>query len=574
MCGVAGIAGPGAGTLTGPLRAMRAALGHRGPDAEGEKFYADCALGHTRLSIIDLANGGQPFEYGAGQAGDTTCVVFNGEIYGYLELRGQISAPLRSASDTELIPALYAEHGVDLCRFLPGMFAFGLWDEPNKRLVCGRDRFGEKPLYWATTPDGRFVFASELPALLASGLVRPRLNLRAVSAYLALRYVPEGMTIYEDVHLLPPGHALVFEAGSVRTFAYWTAPAPFASPPAFDEAREEFRRLMAQAVRRCIVADVEVAVLLSGGLDSTTIAALASQEARLHAFSFGFEGARNELPFARDAAARYGLPLIELDEGELDLPAMLLDMPRVYGEPFADPSAVPTCALCRRVAEHVKVAVGGDGGDELLAGYSWYKPLLEVEQGVVSGGWSAVAERHWRLNTYFQPEQIAALGLPEAARPRLIAPTGTLDDALRLDVDTFLAADILRKVDRAAMASHLELRSPFLERDLAEFLLALPWQYKAVAGRDKILLREAFSSAWPESIRSRGKQGFGANVFEWQKRPDVMPLREHYLFGPNRRIRQLFAPEAYARCAADTANLGWLLLVLSIWLESAPCELP
>ncbi len=570
MCGIVGVAGPGAGLLTESLRTMRAALGHRGPDAQGEKLYPDCALGHTRLSIIDLAGGGQPLTYGDG----STCVVFNGEIYGYRELRERIAAPLNTASDTELIPALYAEHGCDLCKHLPGMFAFALWDEPNRRLFCGRDRFGEKPFYWSRTRDGLFVFASELPALLASGLVRPRLNLRAVSAYLALRYVPEGMTIYEDVHLLPPGNALVFEDGRVCSFAYWTAPAPMAAPPAPDEAREEFARLMEQAVRRCIVSDVEVAVLLSGGLDSTTIAALASREARLHAFSFGFEGGRNELPYAREAAARYGLPLTELAEGELDLPSMLLAMPRVYGEPFADPSAVPTCALCRRVAKHVKVAVGGDGADELLAGYSWYKPLLDVEPGGASYGWSPVAEHHWRSNTYFQPEQIAALGLPEVGRPRLTAPTGTLDDALRLDIGTFLAADILRKVDRAAMSSGLELRSPFLDRDLAEFLIALPWTYKIAPGRDKILLRETFSGLWPESIRTRGKQGFGANVFTWQQRPDVVALREYYLFGKNRRIRELFPHAVYERYAADTANLGWLLLVLSIWLESARYELP
>lgn len=570
MCGIAGIAGPSAGLLAGPLRAIRAALGHRGPDAQGEKLYPDCALGHTRLSIIDLAGGGQPLTYGDG----STCVVFNGEIYGYRELRGRITEPLFTTSDTELIPALYAEHGCDLCRHLPGMFAFALWDERNRLLFCGRDRFGEKPFYWSLTQEGLFVFASELPALLASGLVRPRLNLRAVSAYLALRYVPEGMTIYEDVHLLPPGHAVVFEDGRVRSFAYWTAPVPMAAPPTFDEAREEFARLMDQAVRRCIVSDVDVAVLLSGGLDSTTIAALAARETRLHAFSFGFESGRNELPYARAAATHYSLPLTELVEGELDLPKMLLAMPRVYGEPFADPSAVPTCALCRRVAEHVKVAVGGDGADELLAGYSWYKPLLDVGPGGASDGWSPVAEHHWRLNTYFQPEQIAEFGLPEVVRPRLSKPTGTIDDALRLDINTFLTADILRKVDRAAMTSGLELRSPFLDRDLAEFLIALPWTYKIAAGRDKILLREAFSGLWPESIRTRGKQGFGANVSTWQQRPDVVALREHYLFGRNLRIRQLFPRAVYERFAADTSNFGWLLLVLSIWLESTHFELP
>ncbi|ACU88253.1 asparagine synthase (glutamine-hydrolyzing) [Desulfomicrobium baculatum] len=570
MCGIAGIAGKHARRFSPALVAMREAIAHRGPDAQGEQFFENCALGHTRLSIIDLSTGDQPFAYGK-----NISVVFNGELYGYKELRARLSVPLRSTSDTELIPALYTLYGVACVPRLPGMFAFALWDDREQRLLCARDRFGEKPLYYAHTDDGSLVFASEIKAIIRSGLVRPVINRTAVANFLTLRYVPEGMTIYRDVHSLPPGHALVHENDNTTVFPYWQPPAPMEHPPSPEEAAEEFRTLMTRAVRGCLVADVEVGLLLSGGLDSTTIAAHAVREMPLRSFAFGFAGPRDERPFAREVAIAYGLDHVELADDVLDLPAMLMTLCRVYDEPFADSSALPTYMLCRRVREHVKVALTGDGGDELLAGYDyWYGPLAgatDPQGGRV--GWSRSAERHWADVTHFSEAEIADMQLPRVQRPRIVHASGSVDDAMRLDIATFLPADILKKIDRAAMAHGLELRAPFLDNELASFLISLPWQFKTDGTRHKIIMRQAFAEIWPESIRRRGKQGFGTSVRDWLLHPDMQPLRAYYLLGRKRRIRSLLPGEQVDRHATNTAHKGWHMLVLAAWLEHSPWEL-
>lgn len=570
MCGIAGITGKHARRFAPALAAMREALRHRGPDAQGEQFFENCALGHTRLSIIDLSTGDQPFAYD-----QDISVVFNGELYGYKELRSELSIPLRSSSDTELIPALYKLHETDCVPRLPGMFSFALWDDRKQRLLCARDRFGEKPFYYAFSNDGSLVFASEIKAIIRSGLIRPIINRNAVANFLTLRYVPEGMTIYRNVHTLPPGHALLHEDGKTTVYRYWQPPAPMSHPPSLEEAAEEFRTLLGRAVRRCLVADVEVGILLSGGLDSTTIAAHAAREMPLRSFAFGFKGPRDERPFAREAAAAYELNHVDLADDELDIPAMLMTLCQIYDEPFADPSALPTYMLCKRVREHVKVALSGDGGDELLAGYDyWYTPLAgETDSRDIGTGWSRSAERHWADITHFSEAEIEEMDLPRVKRPRIANPSGSVDDAMRLDIATFLPADILKKIDRASMAHGLELRAPFLDNELASFLISLPWKFKTDGTQHKIIMRQAFAKMWPKSIQIRGKQGFGTNVRDWLLHPDMQPLRAYYLLGQKRHIRSLLPGEQVDRYATDTAHKGWHMLVLASWLEHAPWEL-
>ena len=571
MCGIAGIVAPECSRHRLALEGMCRSLAHRGPDAQGVHFYPNCGLAHTRLAIIDLATGDQPLFYDQGRLG----VVFNGELYGYKEIRAGLDLPFHTTSDTELIPALYRLHGTDMCRHLPGMFAFALWDEPRQRLFCARDRFGEKPFYYALLPNGELVFASELKAILRSGLVRPVLSRKAVGEYLTLRYVPEGMTIYSTIETLPPGCALVWENGTVRVFPYWDLPLPLDPAPSYNEAKEEFARLLTQAVRRCLVADVEVGGLLSGGLDSTTIVALFSGDAKLRTFAFGFTGKRDERPYAREAAAFHDLPYTELTDEIIDFPYLLRRMIEVYDEPFADSSAIPTWMLCRLVSQHVKVAVTGDGGDELLAGYDyWYRRLARNRYvgRWTSPGWSRCADNHWQDITYFPEHELSAMGMPLPTRPVLAAPSDSLDDALRMDLRGFLVGDVLRKIDRAAMSHGLELRAPFLDRDLASFLIALPWRYKSDGETDKRLLRSAFEHLWPPLIRTRGKQGFGTDVSLWLTRPDTIPLRRYYLLEKQRRIRELIPGPVLDAYAQDTGIKAWLLFILAMWLEHTPWE--
>ena len=540
-------------------------LAHRGPDAKGHVSFEKCLLGHRRLSIIDVEGGIQPFLV----SNESIATVFNGELYGYTEIKKNISGKFYSKSDTELIPNLYKLYGDSFVKHLPGMFAFGLWDNNLELLICGRDRLGEKPLYYEITEDGSFLFASEIKAIVKSRLVKLELNREALASFLTLRYIPEGLTIYKEIHTLPPGHQLCWRDGRLDIKSYWRLPESNTNPPRIEDASEELQYLLKKSVQKSLVADVEVGLLLSGGLDSSTLAAIATNEQKIRSFAFGFEGERDERPYARSVAEMYGLDHHELSDGLLDLPAMLEMMPFVYDEPFGDTSAIPTYLLCEKVSKYVKVALSGDGGDELLAGYDyWYNPLVDLSNSNIDLNSQAnILNRHWQDVKHFSDQEIIDFGLIPMSRPQLRRSYGSVDDAMRMDLVTFLPADILKKTDRAAMANGLELRAPFLDVDVVEFLVSLPWQYKTNGVDSKILLRNAYSRMWPDSIRSRTKQGFGTRVKDWMMRPDMLMMREFYLKGRNRKIRTLFSDSMIDRYAEATGQRGWLLLVLAIWLE-------
>jgi asparagine synthase (glutamine-hydrolysing) len=379
MCGIVGIVAPDAARREAPIRRMIGSLRHRGPDGEGEHYFPGCALGHTRLSIIDRAGGAQPMLTRDGQ----TAVVFNGEIYGYKDLRDTIlrDYPFRTSSDTEILLALYERGQESMLDRLPGMFAFAMWDERRQQLFCARDRFGEKPFFYASAADGTFVFASELKAILASGLIDPVIDPDSVAHYLRYLYVHPHRTIYRNVHVLPPAHRLIYRGRRLDVASYWRLPDP-GLPVGLDEAAEQFRTLMSRAVAKQLIADVPVGAFLSGGLDSSTIVALAAAErGRCRTFSFGFGPVIDELPFARGIAERYGTEHTELTDTQTDVADLLTQMAEVYDEPFADSSNIPTFLLCQQARRHVTVALTGEGADELLAGYSfWYRPLFEIDQ--------------------------------------------------------------------------------------------------------------------------------------------------------------------------------------------------
>lgn len=567
MCGIAAIVAPEAGRLRPRLAAMLDAQAHRGPDGRGVTALRGCLLGHVRLSILDAEGGAQPMRAAPGGA----AVAFNGELYDYRERRRAYAHPFRTDSDTELLLATHARHGRDMCRHLRGMFAFALWDEARQRLVCGRDRFGEKPLYYARGEAGELLVASELPALLASGLVLPHVDRTGLAAYLRMGFVPEGLTMFREVRQLPPGHTLLWEDGRLTLERFWTPPPPLARPPRPAEAVRLFRALMERAVERSLVADVEVGILLSGGLDSTTVAGLATRRGTFRAFAFGLDGPKSELGYARAAAQRLGLPLTECAALDVDLPALLQCLPRIYGEPLADTSSLTTLLLCREVARHVKTALAGDGGDELLGGYSWYAGLERAAAagGAVSNGWTRHAAAHFQRRSFASSAQLREAGL-EPWYPTLPPYlTDTVDDALRMDVAAFLPSDVLKKTDRAAMRCGLELRSPFLDADLADYLLALPPEFKRAHGRDKLLLRAAFGALWPPCVRTRPKQGFGMNSAALLARSDVRELARASLTGAGRAIHELL-PRPFVEARADARDkLGWALLILALWCEDA-----
>ena len=628
MCGITGWASlnshtpppEGAREL---LHSMCERMVHRGPDSEGSYVTSGVALGMRRLAIIDLVTGEQP----AFNEDKSVTVVLNGEIYNYRELRIDLEKRghvFRSASDTEVLPHLYEEYGDEMIRELNGMFAFALWDNRRRRLLIARDRFGEKPLYWGVF-DKTLLFASEPKVLLAHPAVKPSLNLQALRQYLSFDYVPAPFSIYEGINKLPAAHKLVVEDGRVETERYWCLSYKTAEPvPSEDEAAEHLRELMADAVRMRLVSDVPLGVLLSGGVDSSTVAALAvaaSHEA-VKTFSISFaEASFDESAYARGVAKFLGTDHHE-ERLSANLAANLVsEIGAWMDEPFSDPSLVPTYLLSRFTRKHVTVALGGDGGDELFAGYPMYaglrwaelykrvpsalrtsvvEPLIKLlpvktknlsfdykALRFVSGAkYDAVARHHVWFGSFTPEEQtelltadaLAASDSDIYAQARQFADECDSADLVTrmqsVDTRLYLAEDILTKVDRASMAVSLEVRAPFLDPRVAEYVASLPCNYKLRGQKTKYILKKAVKEMLPPFVTKRGKKGFGVPVAEWLK-VKLRPLARDLLSPERVRRAGVFNPNYIARLqdehergVANHRKLLWTLLMFELWHES------
>ena len=614
---------PGEGA-TELLRSMCARMTHRGPDSEGLMTQTGVALGMRRLAIIDLASGEQPAWSEDGQV----AVVLNGEIYNYKELRADLEDrghSFRSASDTEVLPHLYEEYGTGMLSHLNGMFAFALWDARRRRLFVARDPFGEKPLYWGVF-GGRLLFASEPKVLLAHPSVETRLNLDALRQYLSFDYVPAPLSIYEGIQKLPAAHALTLEDGRVQVWPYWQL--SYRKPervPTEEEAAARVEELLADSVRMRLVSDVPLGVLLSGGVDSSTVAALAVRASHetVKTFSISFA----EKSFDESAYARGVADFLHTDHHEERLSANLAaDLVGEIGswmdEPLSDPSVVPTYLLSRFTRQHVTVALGGDGGDEIFAGYPMYPAhrlakvysqvphtarrllvesivrRLPVKTKNLSLDFKArrflegmryddlVARHHIWFGSFTPDEQMSLL-TPAARRASgadiyagaraLLAEcdaTDTVERMQYLDTKLYMAEDILTKVDRTSMAVSLEVRAPFLDRRVVEYVASLPATYKLRGNTSKYILKRAMRPHLPPFVTRRGKKGFGVPVAEWLK-GRLQPLARD-LLSPARLSRHGLFDAAYVarlqdeheRGAANHRKLLWALLVFELWHES------
>lgn len=600
MCGISGIVSERAGERIGNLRAMIKSQHHRGPDDNGHWLTGACALGHNRLSIVDLGSGHQPMLDSTKQF----AIVFNGEIYGYKDLRRDTPFDYRTESDTEVILALYARYGSDCIQRLPGMFAFAIWDERRKVLFAARDRFGEKPFYYALTREGELLFASELKAIVASGLVEPEIDPRSVAYYLNKLYVDPARTIYRNVHVLPPGHALEFVDGQLKIYRYWRFPAP-RSDITLGAACEQFESLLGRAVDKQLIADVPVAAFLSGGLDSSTIVGEAVKySANLTTLSYRFADGLDEGPFARAVAELHKTRHVELFDEKVDIAALIRKMAIIYDEPFGDSSCIPTYLICKKAREFSKVVLTGDGGDELLGGYvSRYRPMVifadhlrksraQTLLGLLFFGSlrKLLPKGNATLNNFanglksrlkfpniptaldaaanFFPErELVQAGMQSEGVAVEFELEGSVNDAMKADLLGYMPGDILVKTDRAAMANGLELRAPFLDVELAEFLISLPGALKIDRRQDKILLRRTFEESWPATLRGRSKQGFGAPVTQWLKLPDVAEMKAE-IFAPGRPIHDHVPSSLLTRYQNTDCDRTWALLALGVWLES------
>lgn len=615
MCGIAGdVDLEGAPDAEGVRRATQA-IAHRGPDADGFFFAGPAALGHRRLSILDLSTGDQPMSR------EGVTLVFNGEAYDFAGLRRELESrghPFTTRSDTEVVLRAYLQWGEHFAERVHGMFSLALWDAPRRRLVLARDRLGKKPLYYFVRGQ-RLVFGSELKALLAHGAAPRELDAEAVVQYLACEYVPAPQSILRGVRKLPAAHLAVFDARGLRLRRYWQIPEAQATAP--DGAEQELVRLLDAAVQKRLVADVPVGVFLSGGVDSTSIAALAIRHKRpLRTFSIGFvEESFDESPWALLAAKELGTEHVTERFSGQDCLDLLPAAAEQLDEPFADPSFLPTLLLSRFTRKHVTVALSGDGGDELFAGYDPFlahRPaawLARVPRALRSSLQALVHRlpsssrnmsldfrlkqflrgvdapptlRHQSWIASFLPQEIAGLLRPELrhlAAPAVAfrqvledaaesgARPGSLDEALRFYLTRYLADDILVKADRASMAASLELRAPYLDTAVVEFAARLPWRSKVSLTRTKVLLKRALRGIVPAEILARPKKGFGIPVAGWIRGP-LRPLFEELLSERALRDAGLFEPQAVRALyrthldgRADLRKPLWTLLMFQLW---------
>jgi asparagine synthase (glutamine-hydrolysing) len=609
MCGICGIASPRGAADLDRLAAMSATLVHRGPDSFGEYAEDAVAIAARRLSIIDLETGDQPI----GNEDGSIQVVQNGEIYNYRDLRRDLERSghrFRTHGDTEVLIHLYEEDGDRFARRLRGMFAIAIWDARLRRLVLARDRFGIKPLYYRHV-DGELAFASELRAL-----PRGEIDPDAVAAFLAFNSIPGPLTIFRDTRKLQPGHVLTWEDGDVRIERFARpAPARAGEVRTDDEAElvEELRARVRDSVRAHLVSDVPVGVLLSGGVDSSLLAALAAQETSepLRTFSIGFEERSfDELTDARRVAERYGTHHAELvlrPDAALLLPALA----DAFDEPFADSSALPTYLVSQLAAHDVKVALSGEGGDELFGGYYTYVADLLAERvgGVARLARPAVEllpssdakasfdykakrfvraahlpplERHHGWKEIFSADARAELtgrvdefDPVDLLRARYAETAGAEELARLQDVDlgTYLVDDLLVKTDRASMAHSLEARVPYLDTAVTNLALALPTRAKIRGLAKKVLLRKAAAPLLPPEIVNGKKRGFSIPAAAWL-RGDLEPFARETLSADRVRRQGFFEPRAVTRIIddhvagrEDLSRQLWGLLAFTLWHE-------
>ncbi len=606
------------------LHAMCERMKHRGPDSEGLWLEKDVALGMRRLSIIDLHTGEQPV-YNEDRS---VVVVMNGELYNFREVRADLEKrghEFETHTDTEILPHLYEEYGEAMLDEINGMFAFALWDKRREKLLIARDRFGEKPLYYGVFDD-KLIFGSELKVLLANPSVKTELNTDALRQFLSFDYVPAPASIYKNIYKLPAAHFLTVENGEIKTRRYWNLTWKKDDPKSatFESKTAELRDLLADAVRMRLVSDVPLGILLSGGVDSSTVAAFATRFSteKVKTFSIGFdEDSFDESKFARQVAKHLDTEHYE-DKLSVEKAADLIsEIGSWLDEPMSDGSLIPTFLLSRFVRKHVTVALGGDGGDEIFAGYPMYfahkvaniygrvppilrsgliEPLVnrlpvsnknisfdyKAKRFVAASKFDLVARHHSYFGSFSISEQRRVLSKEILASTEsdiykgakelleICDATNEIEKMQFLDINYYMAEDILTKVDRASMAVSLEVRAPFLDPRVAQFAASIPLSYKLKGSKGKYILKKAVEPLLPKGILERPKKGFGIPVADWLK-GKLNPLMRDLLAPSRLKDQGLFDPDNVEKLirehetgVASNHKQLWTLLVFQLWFDN------
>jgi asparagine synthase (glutamine-hydrolysing) len=621
MCGIAGLIARAGETVSGEqIRRMTDTIVHRGPDDDGFHVRGSVGLGMRRLSIIDLSGGSQPI-YNEDRS---MAVVFNGEIYNFPELRLELESrghQFRTHSDTEVIVHLYEEMGADCVKRLRGMFAIALYDEKRQTLLLARDRLGKKPLYYAQRA-GRLYFGSEIKALLAAAPELAEADPDGVLQFFYYGYVPDPLSAFRDIRKLPPGHLAEWRNGQIHTRQYWDVPAYGGNDPEPDKSYsdeaclEEMERRLADAVRVRLISDVPLGAMLSGGVDSSVVVALMAREssAPVKTFSIGFRRADfNEAEQARLVAERFGTDHHELVL-EPDIVETVNHLTGMMEEPFGDSSMIPTYCVSQLARRHVTVALSGDGGDELFAGYDRYAVNLKRRRFEIIPGWVGNVYRNhvypqlasgvkgrklaWNITLPSRDRYLDDISfLPVLGRERNLfsddfvahanragnpfkqfqryyddAPaTDHLSRLMYLDTKTYLAGDILTKVDRMSMATSLEVRCPILDHLFVEWVASLPVKYKLRDGKRKFLFRKlAERVGVPTEVLNRRKSGFALPLVHWMRHELKGQLE--MLEEPRTIQRGYFKKESvrvvldeHFRGRRDHSGVLWMMLMFELW---------
>ncbi len=623
MCGIAGICYEERNQVPSQelLGRMCDAIRHRGPDDHGYFTDGGIGLGMRRLSIIDVSGGHQPIFNE-----DRSCaIVYNGEIYNHRDVRAELEKrghKYTTNSDTESILHAYEEYGVDCVKHLRGMFAIAIWDAGRSRLFLARDRFGKKPLYYVHQ-GRRLVFGSELKAVLACSDVPRRVSSQAVADYVAWGYVPDPLSIYEGIAKLPPAHWLTYEEGRLRTECYWDVSYnPDPSPRSEQHYVDRTLEILDEAVRIRLMSEVPLGAFLSGGTDSSIVVALMAKHSRerVKTFSIGFEEPEyNELPYARAVAEHLKTEHYEevvYPDAEHDIPALV----RQFDEPFADSSMIPTYYVSRSARKHVTVALSGDGGDELFAGYLRYIDGASVRAAsrvpaavrdavlgpmarALPAGTKGIDRMRDLLGTPDQQyvrqmtrgmslsmrdvftseflQQLAHDDPSYVAGPFLYNARAwdVLSRRQYLDIHTYLPGDILTKVDRASMMVSLECRAPILDHVLAEFSATIPVEMRIQGMTTKYLLKKVAERLLPKELVYRPKRGFAVPIEYWL-RDAWGPHSQELILGEQALSRGVFR-ESFLRRILDEHRTGkrdnsstiWMLMMLELWWKESAAQL-
>lgn len=617
MCGICGILLFEQGATVDPawISAMSASLIHRGPDDDGLYVDGRVGLGHRRLSIIDIAGGRQPMK--SQEPGSTRVIVYNGEIYNYLELRRELKGlghTFKTQSDTEVLLKAYGQWGHECTQRLRGMFAFAIWDENRQTLFLARDRMGIKPLYYYMDREA-FVFASEVRAVRRSSLVQTELEKSVLDAFLTLGYVPGSRTLFKGIFKLMPGHAMtVTSEGEVKTWGYWNFNKVQPVNLSFADAMERLREILRQAVKMRLMSEVPLGVFLSGGLDSSAITALMCQQSgkQVKTFSIGYEDdvSSSELPFAGNIADVFGTEHHEFILKPYDFLDAIPQLVETAEEPLVEMPAIALYQLAKAAKPHATVLLSGEGSDEVFGGYGLYRRMLMLEKaypflrslkcipGHLGNGdrikkymdWvSSPLEGRYRgtsadvtnriRRSFYAPDYLRYVEENRYADEvffeyfKDVVHRDKLSRLLYVDSKTWLSDDLLLKADKMTMAASIELRVPFLDHEIVEFVSSLPANYKIRNGEGKFILKKVMEGVLPREIIYRKKMGFAMPTGRWFAGELLEPAKDIILGGKlmntgwfqRKYLENMF--ERHSRGKEDYSRRIFSLLVLYHWLD-------